>query len=479
MAVEVLSRVAPEIDSSVETTRTLAIPLPDGTDRLVLFEFMAIGEFGGDAGGTPFDTSAYTATLDGAAMTVQALVMSDGLDLTNAGVCAIAVDDAATGSVDAVLTLVGATGTIAVALRATVLGGALAEDAALNYQFSSDVTEGTPISLSATAPEDALIFSFATQYHAAELPFDAPSNFSAFEEDGVGDFALTVSGGRNPGGRDAYLIAEAETTAAVEWQTEGDALAAFMFVIRPAPENPSCEFNCDCELVSPYATLSTLRTEMMAGMGYAAQASNPPPGMLTLIDFLLRQAQEFLWLRYEQVRCERFFRWTMVPGLRYYGIDEGDPCCAGLTLDPLKITWVGFEDLNKTWVQLIEGIPPEFYTRAQTTTGWPSHYEIRQCLEIFPAPQAAYSLWVKGNFGLGPLASPTDRTTIDDRAVLWYALGLSGRGPFANTGKAMALQRIKDITAGQHNTARFVPRPGGPLQPMTPPRFLPLGDEPA
>lgn len=240
------------------------------------------------------------------------------------------------------------------------------------------------------------------------------------------------------------------------------------------------EFNCDCEEASPYRTLAELRREMLIGMGYAAQADNPPPGMADLTRFLLNQAQDLLWLRYKEVRGERFFAWQMVPGLRYYGIADGDDACAGFSLDPKKITWVGFEDLNKTWVQLIEGIPPEFYTRAQTTPGWPSHYEIRSCIEVFPAPQAAYTLWVKGNFDKGPLVSDVNRTTIDDSAVLWYALGLSGRGTMAgDVGKGMALQRIRDITAGQKNTARYVPAPGGLLPPMTPPRFLPLGNEPA
>lgn len=246
-----------------------------------------------------------------------------------------------------------------------------------------------------------------------------------------------------------------------------------------ATHEQAVEFNCDCQEVSPYRTLTQLRLAMMAGMGYAAQASNPPPGMVTYMDFLLNQAQDFLWYRFSEKAGIRFFCWTMVPGLRYYGIDEGDTACAGFVLDPRKITWVGFEDLNKTWVPLTEGIPPEFYTRAQTTPGWPSHYEIRQCIEVFPAPQAAYTLWVKGNFGKRPLASADDRTTIDDAAVLWYALGLSGRGEFSKTGKQMALQRIMDITAGQQQTARFVPAPGRPLPPMTPPRFIPLGNEPA
>lgn len=241
------------------------------------------------------------------------------------------------------------------------------------------------------------------------------------------------------------------------------------------------EFNCACEEVSPWRTLAELRTEMYVGMGYAAQAANPPPGMPEVVSYYLRQAQNFLWLRFEQVRCERFFCWQMVPGLRYYGIEEGDTGCAGLVLDPLKVTWVGFEDLNLTWTPLIEGIPPEFYTRAQTTDGWPAYYEIRQCIEVFPAPQAAYTLWIKGNFGVGPLTAAGDRATFDDNAILWWALGMMKEAygkPDSKTYFNMAIQRIKDITAGQHNTARFVPRPNGSVVPLTPPRFLPLGNAP-
>lgn len=285
----------------------------------------------------------------------------------------------------------------------------------------------------------------------------------------------TVSGNQISFG---YLADTAEGDQVTAWEVAGvsaTSLAAITVAFSSCVE----EFNCDCEAVSPYKTLAALKTEMYIGMGYAAQSSNPPPGMATLAAFYLREAQEFLWLRYSEVRTERFYKWTMVPGLRYYGIRDNENCCF-VRLDPKKVTWVGFEDLNRTWVPMVEGIPPEFYTRAQITTGWPSRYEIRECIEIFPAPQAAYTLWVKGNFGLAALTADTDRTTIDDRAVLWFALGLSGRGPMAgDVGKGMALQRIKDITAGQHNTARFIPRPGGPRQPLTPPRYLPLGDEPS
>lgn len=244
------------------------------------------------------------------------------------------------------------------------------------------------------------------------------------------------------------------------------------------------EVNCDCEDVSPYRTLAQLRPEMMIGLGYAAQAANPPPGMADKIRFFLNQAQDFLWLRYKEARGVRFFKWDMVPGLRYYGIansDEGgsDSGLCNLKLDPKKVTWVGFEDLNESWVQLFEGIPPEFYTRLQTTPGWPSRYEIRSCIEIFPAPQAAYTLWIKGSFDKTPLVADDDRLCIDDSAVLWMALGMAmGAKPDAAGWKALSLQRIQDIVAGQHNTARFIPAPGLPLPPLTPPKFLPLNGGP-
>lgn len=240
------------------------------------------------------------------------------------------------------------------------------------------------------------------------------------------------------------------------------------------------EVNCDCEDVSPYKTLAELSVEFMIGAGYAAQAANPPPGMAVLMRFWLNQAQNLLWLRYKEARGIRMFKWTMIPGLRFYGVDASDDgdteggICA-LKLDPKKVTWVGFEDLNQSWVQLWEGISPELYTRLQTTPGWPARYEIRSCIEIFPAPQAAYTLWIKGSFDKTELVADGDRASMDDSAVLWMALGMYKKDA---TLRDAALQRIKDIVAGQHGTARFIPAPGLPLPPLTPPKFLPLGDAP-
>ena len=242
------------------------------------------------------------------------------------------------------------------------------------------------------------------------------------------------------------------------------------------------EFNCDCTLVSPYASLATLETRMLIRLGYPNQTASPPPGMLALIDEFLRDAQRQIYRQVQRaaLRTERFFRWTMVPGLRYYGLAAAEGGCS-LELDPYKVTWVGFEDLNKAWYRLEHGIPPEYYTRANINFGWPTRYEIRSCIEIFPAPQAAYTLQIKGDIGLAPLVAGTDLCTIDDEAVFLLALGMAKVHYGQKDAQAIMRQAANYIAAtvgASHGTARYVPRTSID-NPMTPPRFLPLGSDQA
>lgn len=218
----------------------------------------------------------------------------------------------------------------------------------------------------------------------------------------------------------------------------------------------------------------------MIRLGYAAQAGNPPPGMVALLNEFLQSAQKLLFRKHPSLRTQRFYKWTMAPGVRYYGIADNEvesPACAR-RLDAYSVTWVGFEDLNEAWYPLIKGIDPVLYTRASTSTGWPERYEIRSCIEIWPAPQGVYSLWVKGHFGLEPFIADSDRTTLDDEAVFLLALGNAkshyGKAD-AQTVLAQANTYLLDLKAGMHGTARYVPQGFPNDRPATPPRFLPLG----
>jgi hypothetical protein len=277
-----------------------------------------------------------------------------------------------------------------------------------------------------------------------------------------------------------------------QWQLPASAFGTSEIGVQITIEDLTDDFNCDCETGLLYTdesgnisvlgnqftldTLQNLRRRMAIRLGYAAQADSLPDGIVTFINEYLYDAQLQLDKKFRASNMERFFRWTMVPGQRYYGLSASEGGC-DLLLNPNKITWVGFEDLNKAWYNLIEGIPPEFYTRANINFGWPARYEIRSCLEIFPAPQAAYTLWVKGQFGLRPFASDTDVTSFDAELIFLLALGNAklarGQGD-AQAVLNQATTYFGAIVAGRHATARYIPKTR--IQnPATPPRFLPLG----
>ena len=242
----------------------------------------------------------------------------------------------------------------------------------------------------------------------------------------------------------------------------------------------SATFNCNCESEPLPAdgwmvdSLANLRARVAINTGYAAQATNLPPGMKALINEKLRTAQNQLYRQHKEFRGERMYAWQMQINQRYYGFSADESGCR--TLDPLGVSWVGFEDNNQAWYKLIEGIDPVLYTRAQISTGWPTHFEIRSCIEIFPAPKANYTLWIKGRFGLDPFTADTDNTTIDAEAIMLLATALIKAGksdPDAQSAFTQAGNYTKYIVADQHRTRRYVPRTKVE-NPMTPPYFLPV-----
>lgn len=227
------------------------------------------------------------------------------------------------------------------------------------------------------------------------------------------------------------------------------------------------DFNCDCVDSNSNETLLQLRTRLMRRLGYSAQATNPPPGMAELLDDFLRDAQDQLYMKNPVLRTERLYRWTMVPGISYYGIldNDGDTefsdidCGKHLNDRAYRITGVWLEDLNSMWMPMRCGINPSFYTTA-AQEGLPTLYEIRSCIEVFPVPNAAYKLWVKGQMGVEPFVANTDKTTINSDLVFGWALGDAKahyRQPDANDVKQSAREMLGDMIAGNHLTRRYVP----------------------
>lgn len=239
-------------------------------------------------------------------------------------------------------------------------------------------------------------------------------------------------------------------------------------------------FNASCNSGAETVTLSQLRVRILQRLGFGAQTANPPPGMADLIDEFLSSAQTQLIIRYPELELERFFTWTTVLDQRFYDLtanDEttgGSPCTK--TLDPKRITWAGIEDENGTWFPLASGINPRRYTGINNN-GFPDSYEIRQELEIFPAPSSAlFKIRIKGYFNQLTFSADGDVTTIDPELVFLLALA-NAKAHYQQTDAQVyftqATTYLGLLTAGAHGTNRYVP---GTIEipPETQPVLLPL-----
>jgi hypothetical protein len=225
------------------------------------------------------------------------------------------------------------------------------------------------------------------------------------------------------------------------------------------------DYNCDCVDANGNETLAQLRRRLMIRGGYAAMADNPPPGFAIYLDDLLRSAQKQLYEKNSAFRTERLYRWTMTPGVSYYGIRDNDSetdftdITCGKHLDEYGVHWVGLQDLNNMWMPMACGINPTLYTTAQQQ-GLPQLYEVRSCIEVFPVPNAAYHLWIKGRFGVEPFTGDNDQTTINSELVFLQALADlkadKGRKD-AQKAQDQASAYLRDLIAGKHLTRRYVP----------------------
>ena len=231
-----------------------------------------------------------------------------------------------------------------------------------------------------------------------------------------------------------------------------------VFIEGPKPPT-GVSYNCECDDPNPSRTLSELRTELARRLGFSAMADNLPPGMPELLDSFLQGAQRSLYRQYTVLRTERFYVWDLVPGVRFYDLDANADACTK-QLDPRMITWAGISNGDDDWQPLVCGIPPECYQSA-VEQGIPSRYEVRQCIELWPAPDSAdWKLRIKGHFGLEPFADDDDQGTIDDEAVFLFALARAKAHygqPDAANYQQDALNYIRNVTAGKHQTRRYLP----------------------
>lgn len=151
--------------------------------------------------------------------------------------------------------------------------------------------------------------------------------------------------------------------------------------------------------------------------------------------------------------------WTDTGSLTPAGaLPAANTTACAKVLDPYAILQVGYE-IDGRWRRLTQGIP--LGVRGSEVTGPPQFYEIRQCIELWPAPAATEGyLVVEANFQAGAFSADGDKPSVDDTAVFLLALAnlLAARGrPEAGNYVQQYERRVRDLVAGSHGTRRYVP----------------------
>lgn len=192
-----------------------------------------------------------------------------------------------------------------------------------------------------------------------------------------------------------------------------------------------------------------------------------PANATSVVRQMVKAAQDELYRRYHVLHTEFFFTWTLEAGVNMYdipanderGLDPGDPLFCNKILDPRHISSVEIQR-GEIWYPLICGIPPPLYSR-NLWSAWPSRYEIRKCIELWPSPgDDVQYLRIKGHQELDAFEADADLSTIDDEPI--YLLAVANAKAYYNQPDApnyvAQLERyIYDVTAGSHHTMRYLP----------------------
>ena len=198
-----------------------------------------------------------------------------------------------------------------------------------------------------------------------------------------------------------------------------------------------------------------------------------PPHVISLVTRMIISAQKSLFTRYEFFRARRWYSWAMTKGTRFYGVSANVEVTA-TKMFPGKLEWVGINTNGQNWKPLICGIDPLLYTGLNE--GIPQYYDIRGCIEVWPAASAdsVYTLMALGEFGLLPFAVPVDLSSVDPHAI--YLKATMDAKAYYKQADAQIYQidldrYIGDLTSQTHLTHRYIPG-YVPPQPYTPPNVI-------
>lgn len=130
-----------------------------------------------------------------------------------------------------------------------------------------------------------------------------------------------------------------------------------------------------------------------------------------------------------------------------------------IALDMREIVYAGLLD-GEAWDDMIPGIDPLMFNN--TSQQRPTHYQIREYVEVFPEPNKAYTLYLAGRTALKPFTADAHFTSVDPNIVYIQALAES-KAHYGQRDASVYFQRLEgilgDLNSDSFGTTRFIPNP--------------------
>lgn len=218
----------------------------------------------------------------------------------------------------------------------------------------------------------------------------------------------------------------------------------------------------------PNLTKGELRLKLARRIGYAA---NPRSANQDLLNDLLEQSNEEIY--------ETLSSWapvtadTVLPTV----VDQWQYDWPE-ALDPDRIEYIYVQIYGNQFIPLTEGFDVATYDLRDDYTSWPSRFRRRAQLEVWPTPDAVYSMYIGAQGILPAFDADTDRTAAPHDIVLSqaivYAYENQGRPVPGHVSKALD-RRLNQVRARSHPQEPYDPLGRGNVRPVSRPRIAPGG----
>jgi hypothetical protein len=127
-------------------------------------------------------------------------------------------------------------------------------------------------------------------------------------------------------------------------------------------------------------------------------------------------------------------------------------------LDPRSIQEVVLLD-DTIWGPMREGIDPILFN-IDPSQQRPTNYEIREFIEVYPEPEKAYTLYIKGHIMPRPFTADDHHASVDPDALLALALA-NGKAHFGQSDARVYFDQYREIigddNSDQTNRKRYIP----------------------